>query len=540
MISLRIWKCSSKRRVACVVVVLAAHAAAARPVASQSFATGSVAAVKDEWTTFHGDSSGRRFSTLKQVNRENVGSLTLAWAFQTHAAPVKGTPLMVDGVLYFTVPDHTWAVDAKTGTKIWEYNRPSEGNHIGNRGVGYHKGRIYIGTPDAHLVCLDARDGKKLWEVEVADVKFGYYISLAPQVVKDLVLVGTSGDQADVPHAVHAYDWKTGKEVWQTNSTPRQAGVPGSETWPDTKTMLRGGGAMWMSGTYDPDLNLVYWGSANPHPVLAGPVRKGNNLFTDTILAMDADTGKLRWYFQTNPHDTHDWDAVQTPILFDAPYKGKARKLLAQASGNGYYFLLDRETGEHLVTEPFVKQDWAKGIDKNGSPIPDPDKEPHPDGALTASASFGGTDWMLPSYDPQTKLVYVTGREGYSYWYLALDENGLAADHQGGGSLSLYSRYATIAIDYETGKTRWRRDAGEGYGFPSILTTAGGLLFTSDLDGNVLALDPADGKALWHRRLGGAMNSSPMTYAVEGRQYIVTAVDSVVYAWSLPGGRGKF
>jgi alcohol dehydrogenase (cytochrome c) len=249
---------------------------------------------------------------------------------------------------------------------------------------------------------------------------------------------------------------------------------------------------------------------------------------------MDADTGKVKWYFQANPHDTHDWDAVQTPILFDAPYKGRQRKLLAQASGNGYYFLLDRETGEHLVTAPFVNQDWAKGIDEKGSPIPDPEKEPHPDGALSASASFGGTDWMSPSYDPQTKLLYVTGREGYSFWYLALDENGLAADHQGGGSLSLYSKYYAIAIEYETGKIRWKREAGEGYGFPGILTTAGRLLFTSDLDGNVLALDPTDGKVLWHKRLGGLMNSSPMTYQLDGRQYLLTDVDSVIYAWSLP------
>ncbi|MBS1820855.1 MAG: acido-empty-quinoprotein group A [Acidobacteria bacterium] len=530
MISLPIWKRSSKLRFAWIILLTMP----ASLQAQKEFASGSIAPVREQWTTFHGDSSGKRFSALTQINRDNIKSLTLAWAFQAHSTTIKATPLMVDGVLYFTVPDHTWAVDAKTGTKIWEYVRPSEGNHIGNRGVAYYKERIYIGTPDAHLVCLDAHDGKKLWEVEVADVKFGYYISLAPQIVKDLVLVGTSGDQADVPHAIHAYNWQTGKQVWQTSTTPLKMGDPGSETWPNEKTMLRGGGAAWMSGTYDPDLNLVYWGSANPHPVLAGPVRKGNNLFTNTILAMDADTGKVKWYFQVNPHDTHDWDAVQTPILFDAPYKGRQRKLLAQASGNGYYFLLDRETGEHLVTAPFVTQDWSKGIDEKGAPIPDPDKEPHSDGALTASAGFGGTDWMSSSYDPQTRCIYVTGREGYSFWYLALDENGLAADHQGGGSLALYSKYYTIAIDYETGKVKWRREAGEGYGFPGILTTAGHLLLTGDLDGNVLALDPADGKALWHKRLGGTMNSTPMTYQVDGRQYLITCVDSVVYAWSLP------
>lgn len=530
MISLHIWKRCSKRHLAAAACLLLPSVL----LGQSDFATGTVQAAREQWTTFLGDQSGKRFSALSQINQANVKSLTLAWAFQTHAAPIKSTPLMVDGVLYFTVPDHTWAVDAKTGTKIWEYVRPSEGNHIGNRGVGYYKGRIYIGTPDAHLICLDARRGTKLWEVEVADVKFGYYISLAPQIVKDMVLVGTSGDQADVPHAVHAYNWDTGKQIWETASTPRAEGAPGSETWPDTKKMLRGGGAMWMSGTYDPDLNLVYWGSANPHPVLAGPVRKGDNLFTDTILAMDADSGKVKWFYQVNPHDTHDWDAVQTPILFDAPFKGKPRKLLAQASGNGYYFLLDRETGEHLVTAPFVNQNWSKGLNAKGAPMPDPEREPLEDGALVAAASFGGTDWMAPSYDPQTKMVYVTGREGYSFWYLALDEHGLAADHQGGGSLSLYSKYFTVAIDYATGQVKWKRESGEGYGFPGILTTAGHLLITSDLDGNVLALDPANGKALWHKRLGAGMNSGAMTYEVDGKQYLITAVDGVVFAWSLP------
>lgn len=530
MIFSRILKRSSK----CVLAAAIFASGWTFSVAQISVNTSSVSAAKDQWTTYLGDSSGKRFSTLNQINATNVKSLTLAWAFQTHARPMKSTPLMVDGVLYFTVPDLTWAVDAKTGTEIWEFSRPSEGNHIGNRGVAYSHGRIYIGTPDAHLICLDARNGKQIWEQKVADSAFGYYISLAPQAVKDLVLVGTSGDQADVKHAVHAYRGDTGVEVWQTSSTPNSKDAIGANTWPNEKTMLHGGGAMWMSGTYDPELNLVYWGSANPHPVLAGPVRKGMNLFTDTILAMDADTGEVKWYYQVNPHDTHDWDAVQTPILFDAPFHGKKRKLLAQASGNGYYFLLDRETGEHLLTSPFVQQDWAKEVNAEGQPIPDPQHEPQPDGALTASASFGGTDWMPPSLDPQTGLLYVTGREGYSFWYLALDEHGLAMDHQGGGSLGLLSNYFTIAIDYQTGKVQWKRPAGEGWGFPGILTTAGHLLFTSDLNGNVLALNPVDGKVLWHKRLGGAMNTGAMTYQVDGKQYLVTCVDSVVYAWALP------
>lgn len=528
----------SKRSGKLALAVLSMQAICLVASAQQDYKMGSVPAVRDQWPAFLGDSSGRRFSALTQINQNNISALTLGWAFQTHGAVIKSTPLMVDGVLYFTVPDHVWAVDARTGVQIWEFSRPAQGDHVGNRGVAYYKGRLYFGTVDAHLICLDAATGKKIWDIEVADVSFGYYISLAPQIVKDMVVVGTSGDSADVPHAIHAFRWDSGKEVWRTSTTP-VIGGPGSNTWSDPKQMVRGGGAVWMSGTYDPDLNLIYWGTANPHPVIAGVTRKGADLFTDCILAINPDNGKVAWYFQTNPHDTRDWDAVQTPILFDAPFHGKMRRLVAQASGNGYYFLLDRATGEHLVTTPFVKGNWAKGIDAAGTPVPDPEMQAKPDGTLIKSAGFGGTDWMLPSFDPQTRKVYVTAREGYSLWYLALDQNGLPMDHQGGGSVALVSNYFTIAIDYETGKVAWKRPSGHGFGFPGVLTTAGHLLLTGDLDGNLLALDPMDGRPLWHVRAGGIMNSSPMTYALDGKQYLVTAVDNVVYAWCLPAAATK-
>jgi len=543
MISSRILKRCNKPKLLAATLLLAGAIAPVSslaelqapeaPQAQDGYNTGSVPAVQDQWPTFLGDSSGKRFSRLTQINKDNISTLTLGWAFQTHGAAIKSTPLMVDGVLYFTVPDHVWAVDARTGARIWQYDRVVEGDHVGNRGVAFYKGRLYFGTVDAHLICLNASTGKLVWDIEVADVSFGYYISLAPQIVKDLVIVGTSGDSADVPHAIHALRWDTGKEVWQTSTTPT-IGSPAAKTWSSKKQMLRGGGSVWMSGTYDPDLNLIYWGTANPHPVIAGVTREGANLFTDCILALNPDDGKIAWYFQANPHDTRDWDAVQTPILFDAPFHGTPRRLLAQASGNGYYFLLDRTTGEHLVTEPFVKGNWSKGVDAAGSPIPDPAMEAKPDGTLIKSAGFGGTDWMLPSFDPQTNKLYVTAREGYSLWYLALDKNGLPEDHQGGGSVALLSKYYTTAINYETGKVAWRRPTGQGFGFPGVLTTAGHLLFTADLDGNLLALDPDNGDALWHVRAGGLMNSSPMTYSVDGQQFVITAVDNVIYAWTLP------
>jgi alcohol dehydrogenase (cytochrome c) len=486
------------------------------------------------WPTYNGDYSGRRFSTLSQINQANVHSLTMAWAFQTHAPALKSTPLEVNGVVYFSVPDHVWAVDARTGRQIWHFRRPSEGDHIGQRGVALYKDRVYFGTPDAHLICLDARNGKQIWDIVVADVKFGYYLSVAPLIVKDRLILGTSGDQADIPHFLEAIDPETGRVLWRWDALPKPGG-PGSQTWPNNVSMSHGGGAMWISGTYDPKLNLLYWGTGNPHPVLAGVTRPGDNLYTCSIVAINPDTGKLVWFFQPSPHDTHDWDAIETPVLFDAEFQGKPRKLLAQASRNGYFFLLDRETCEHLLTSQFVPSNWASGVDSKGQPIPDKRKEPQPDGAFVKSAANGGTNWMAPSFDPQTKLFYVNALEGFSMWYLALnDSDESAVDHQGGGSSSLWSQALLVALDYQTGKVCWTRKGGDGRSASGILTTAGKLLFTGDASGNLLALDPSNGKVLWHTYPGGALNSSPMTYELDGQQYVLTGVDGVLYAWSLP------
>ena len=351
----------------------------------------------DTWPTYNGDYSGRRYSTLTQIDRSNVRSLSLAWAFQTRSSTLKSTPLEVNGILYLAAPDQVWAIDAHSGRSIWHYNRPSEGDHIGQRGVAMYKDRLYFGTPDAHLICLNARDGKPIWDVQIADVKFGYYLSVAPLVVKDSVIVGTSGDRADIPHFLEAIDPENGKVIWRWNSVPKP-GQTGSETWPDPESMAHGGGPTWMTGTYDPSLNLIYWGTGNPHPVLAGVGRLGANLFTCSIVALNADNGKLVWYFQPSPHDTHDWDAVETPVLFDAEFRGKPRKLLAQASRNGYYFLLDRITGENLVSAPFVPTDWASGFDSKGQPIPNKKKEPQLDGSLVEADQDGATNWGVVQF----------------------------------------------------------------------------------------------------------------------------------------------
>jgi alcohol dehydrogenase (cytochrome c) len=487
----------------------------------------------DTWPTYNGDYSGRRYSTLDQINKENVAGLALAWTFQTHSSTFKATPLEVNGILYFTTPDNAWAIDARTGRQIWHFYRASEGDHIGSRGVAMYKDRLYFGTPDAHLICLNARDGKQVWDVEIADVQFGYYISVAPLVVKDRIVIGTSGDQADIPHFLEAVDPETGREIWRWNSLPAQ-GTPAAKTWPDAESLAHGGGPTWQTGTYDPDLNLIYWGTGNPHPVLAGGGRRGANLYTCSIVALNADTGKLVWYFQPSPHDTHDWDAVETPVLFEGDFRGKRRKLLAQASRNGYFFLLDRQTGENLLTAPFVPVDWASRLDARGEPVADPDKEPRVDGALLHSDEGGGTNWQAPSFDPETKLFYVNAETGFTVFYLSLGSNGKAEGHQGGLASPLWSRARLVAIDYQTGKIRWTREEDQGGAKPGILTTAGHVLFTGDVSGNLLALDPEDGRVLWHVYAGGQFNSSPSTYLLNGRQYVLTGVDGVLYAWALP------
>jgi alcohol dehydrogenase (cytochrome c) len=514
------------------LLVLLLFAAVASAGAQNSGAGSSLAPVGKEWATYNGEPSGRRFSALTQINRDNVRHLQLVWAFPTHGRPIKGAPIEVDGIVYVTVPEKVWAIDAKTGDLIWSFSRPSEGDHLAQRGVGYYKGRVYFGTPDAHLISLDARNGRKIWEVTVADVKFGYYLSLAPLIIDGKVIVGTSGDEADIPHFIAAYDWETGRLLWKQSVLP-DWNTPEGKTWPNPQALSHGGGAPWLTGTYDPALHLMYWGTGNPHPVVDGQGRAGDNLYTCSILAMNPDTGKIAWYFQPSPHDVHDWDAVETPVLFDAPFRGRARKLLAQASRNGYFFLLDRETGEHLLTVPFVNTNWASGIDAQGRPVADPALQPSPDGSLIQGTANGGTNWMPPSFDPQTNLFYVQAREGDSFWYLALENGKDAADHQGGGSVNLTSTSTLEAIDYRTGKIRWRWPSGEGVSAQGILTTAGHLLFTGDLSGNLLALDPVDGRALWHVRLGGNLSGAPMTYEVDGRQYVLMAVNDLLYAWSI-------
>jgi alcohol dehydrogenase (cytochrome c) len=476
----------------------------------------------DSWPGYHGDYSGRRHSSLTQITPQNVRNLTLAWAFQTNQfAQIKSSPLLVDGILYFTVPENIWAVDARSGHQVWRYNRPTpEGEHIGNRGVGMYKQDLFFLLPDGHLVSLNSKDGSVRWTVQVADVKKGYWTSMAPMVVGDHVLIGVSGDFDNVAGYIRSIDPETGATQWQWDSTP-PAGTPNQTT----------GGMTWMAGTYDPDLNLVYWGTGNPTPVLNGSARPGDDPYTCAIVALNPDTGKLAWSFQVSPHDTHDWDAVETPVLVDGDFHGQPRKMLMQTSRNGYFFVLDRTTGKSLLTVPYGPVNWSLGLDTEGRPIPNPAKEPAPDGRLIAPDEAGLTNYRSPSFDPKTGLFIVDAHPSWSI-YFAKPADGLYG--WAGADYDVWGKGVLEAIDYQTGRIRWTHELGPHGSAAGVLTTDSGLTFTGDAMGNFLALDSADGKTLWHAGSGSHIAGSPTTYEIDGRQYVLTSSGSVLFAWALP------
>jgi alcohol dehydrogenase (cytochrome c) len=479
----------------------------------------------DTWPTYHGDYSGRRHSALSQITPDNVAGLGLAWAFQTgQTAAIKSSPLLVDGVIYLTVPDNVWAVDARSGHEIWHYTYPpNKGLHIGHRGVGMYKDWLFFLTPDAHLVSLNSKDGSVRWNVAVADQTKGYWTTMAPLIVGNHVLVGVSGDFDNLRGFLRSIDPETGKTQWEWDSTP-PPGAANSTT----------GGMTWITGTYDPDLHLLYWGTGNPTPVLSASTRPGDDLYTCSIVALDPDTGRLAWAFQPSPHDTHDWDAAEVPVLVDADFHGRPRKLLLQASRNGYFFVLDRATGESLLSAPFGPVNWSLGVDKRGQPIPNPAKEPAPDGRLIAPDEGGLTNYRSPSFDPATGLFLVSAHPSWSI-YFAKPADGTYG--WAGADYGVWGKAVLEAIDYQTGKIRWTHELGPGGAGAGVLTTDSGLAFTGDAHGNFLALSTADGKTLWHAGTGAHMETSPITYELDGRQYILTSSGGVLFAWALPKTR---
>ena len=493
----------------------------------------------DTWPTYNGDYSGRRFSTLDKINSSNVHGLSVAWIFRTNVseqrgAPtqIKSTPLEVNGILYFTIPNHAWAVNARTGEQLWHYSWQDKGGHLtGNRGVGMYGNWLYFMAPDGWFISLNAQTGKERWRIQVADPKLQYFTTMAPMVIRNHIIVGVGGDAMDVPGFLEARDPETGALQWRWNTEPK-VGEPGAETWPDKGAMEHGGGMTWLPGTYDPELNLLYWGTGNPNPVYAGQGRKGSNLWTCSIVALNPDTGKLAWYFQASPHDTHDWDNVETPVLFDATIDGKPRKLLAQAARNGYFFVLDRTNGKNIVSAPFTGANWSKGVDSLGQPIPNEDKEPKTDGALLNIPGMGGTNWFPPSYNPDTGLFYINAMQGYSLAYLTDVEEH--PEGYGGNGRNLFFDAVLEAIDFRTGKIRWSHEfPGKGMAISGILSTRGKLLFSGDPSGNLIAWNPEEGNQLWHFKLPSTVSNGPMTYELDAHQYLVVGAGDSLYAFAL-------
>ncbi|OLD80264.1 MAG: pyrrolo-quinoline quinone [Acidobacteria bacterium 13_1_20CM_58_21] len=479
----------------------------------------------DSWPIYHGDYSGRRHSQLSQITPANVRELTLAWAFQTgQAAQIKSSPIVANGILYVSIPDHVWAVDARTGSQVWHYNYPpNEGSHIGHRGVALYKDAVYFTTPDDHLVCLNARDGTVRWNVVLADVKEGYWTSVAPLIVHDHVLVGLSGDFDNLPGMLKSIDPDTGQLQWTFYSTP----PPGTQ---DSISGGATGGNMWLTGTYDPELNLVFVGTGNPTPVLAAQMRPGDDPWTCSIVALNPDTGKLVWGFQSSPHDTHDWDAVEVPVLVDGTFNGSPKKMVLQASRNGYFFVLDRTNGKSLLTSTFAVVNWSNGVDKHGRPIRNSAKDPARDGRLVAPDEGGATNYRSPSFDGKTGLLIVSSRDAYGI-YFSKPEHGTVG--WAGADYGIFGKAVLRAIDYQTGKIRWNHDLGGGGAAAGVLTTDSGLAFTGDSVRNVMALRTSDGVTLWHSAIGPVGNS-PITYELDGRQYVVVASGGALFAWALP------
>jgi len=396
---------------------------------------------------------------------------------------------------------------------------------------------LYFLTPDNYFVSLDASTGKERWHKEIANVKREYFSTTAPIVIRNHVVIGVGGDSLDVPGYLESRDPETGELQWRWYTTPRP-GEPGAETWPDQYSMEHGGGMPWLPGTYDPELNLYYVGTGNANPVLSGQSRKGDNLWTASIVAINPDTGKMAWYYQPTPHDTHDWDAAQTPILIDGMIEGKPRKLLAQANRNGHFFLLDRTNGKHILTAPFIDSlNWTKGINDKGQPIANPDKEANVPGTLVSPTTDGATNWPPPSFSPATGLFYVGSTRGFSFFYLTDTDprpQGWAAAERYVGNRGAELK----AIDYKTGKIAWSRPLatsawGGGGGPMGLLSTAGKLLFGNDGGGNFVAYDAVTGKPLWHAGLGNNTSNGPETFLLDGKQYVVVGAGDQLFAFRL-------
>jgi PQQ-dependent dehydrogenase (methanol/ethanol family) len=489
------------------------------------------------WLTYAGDYSGHRHSPLTQISTANVRALVSAWVYHVDGAThLEATPLVYDGIMYVTNSNEVHALDARTGRPIWKYRDELAKRSDVNRGVAILGDSVFFVTSDAHLVALNRKTGGGLWDREFADPKRGAFATLAPMAVKDRVIVGVSGGDTGVRGFLAAYSAATGEEIWRFWTVPAK-GEAGAETWGELGPEW-GGAATWLNGTYDPELNLLYWTTGNPWPDFYGGARRGDNLYSDSLLALDAGTGKLKWYFQFTPHDTHDWDAQAWPVLLDTTYEGRARKLLLHANRNGYFYVLDRETGEFLRATPFVERlNWAKGIDPKGKPIANPGMEPSPNGTRVCPSVRGATNWMSPSYNPGTGLLYVPTLEQCDLYTSSAKTPEPMKNFAGTGGESISKepgKFYVRALDPLTGEKRWDYlMTGHGDSWAGTVSTAAGLVFFGDDDSQLVALDASTGRHLWHYFLGQTITASPITFMADGKQYVTIAAATDVFTFAL-------
>jgi alcohol dehydrogenase (cytochrome c) len=523
----------------CALVLLAWSVLATDACAQVTFAR-IVNSYKEpqNWLTYSGDYSGHHFSSLDAINTTNVHSLVAKWVYQTGATgKFETTALVVDGILYGTGQDNrAFALDASSGRPIWLYQRqlpadirPCCGRV--NRGVAILGDEVFLGTLDAHVMALDAKTGNVIWDVAAVDYKNGYSFTLAPLAVKNLVVLGVSGGEYGIRGFIDAYDAETGRRKWRFYTVPGP-GEPGRETW-EGDSWKTGGAPAWITGTYDPLTNQLFWPTGNPSPSNRGSGRAGDNLYSNTLLALDADSGKLNWYFQFTRHDEHDWDATQVPVIIDQGPK----HWIAQANRNGFFYLVDQTTGKLILTSPYGKVTWSDSKDAEGRPVAMKESSPTSKGRLVCPGAAGTTNWMSPTFDPQTALLYVNAREQCDMFSTApqLYEAGHAFYGSAYFPADEAEPYwgALRAIDPATGTIKWEFQHPSP-SWSGVLSTAGGLVFTGDAEGNFIALDAASGKALWHFQTGGAVYAAPMTFALDGKQYVAIAAGSSLYAFGLP------
>ena len=513
-----------------------------------------VAGEPQNWLTYSGSYFSQRYSPLNQITPDNVGNLEQKWVYQTSVfGPWQATPLVVDDVMYVTQrPNDVVALDARTGRVFWIYRYPpSPGQRSccrsNNRGVAVLGDKLFMATLDAHVVAIDAMTGGELWNVEVADMDLAYAFTLAPLAIKDTVLVGTSGGDRGIRGFIAALDADTGEEVWRFYTIPGP-GEPGHETWEpcppnsatycDPEAWRHGGGAVWLTGSYDPELNLTYWGVGNPGPDFNRAQRPGDNLYTCSVVALDADTGELRWYFQFTPDDPYDYDSVQIPVLADIERNNTEFKLMLWANRNGFYYILDRATGRFLSGRPFVRVNWANRLDDSGRPI----ETPQPPGAPTYPGVSGGTNWYSPSYSPRTELFYIPVWEDYASVFGGKPQDYVEGQRFTGGRPTTFEAVpgaptvpvargpintwtdaagqgAVVALDALTGEQQWKFEMTDVI-TSGILTTASNVLFTGARSGYFQALDARTGELLWKASLGGQIANGPMTYEVAGKQHV--------------------